>query len=231
MVTGTANSPSVAEHTLVFMLACAKQLRLTDLHTRQGDFVEARQKIKRFELYKKKVLIIGFGRIGKIVARRCQGFDMEVLAFDPFVDDKLMLDARVKPVRDFHDVLGGIDYLTVHVPLNTNTKNLINTQELSLLKATAIVINCARGGIINEHALYDVLRTRKIFGAGIDVFEEEPTPRDHPIFTLDNVVVNPHAAASPLESLERMGLQAAQNILDIFDGNIDSSMVINNEVL
>ena len=230
-VTGTANSPSVAEHAMMFMLACAKRLRPTDQRTRNGDFLKARQELGRVELLEKKVLIIGFGRIGKIVARRCQGFDMQVLACDPFIDQQTIRDAGVTPVENFRDVLREVDYLTIHVPLNDETENLIDVEELALLKSTAILVNCARGGIINEDALYDVLKNDKIFGAGIDVFAVEPTPGDHPLFTLDNVLVNPHAAASAMECLERMGVQAAQNILDSFDGKLDPGMVVNQEVL
>ncbi len=230
-VTGTANSPSVAEHAMMFMLACAKRLRPTDQRTRNGDFLKARQELGRVELLEKKVLIIGFGRIGKIVARRCQGFDMQVLACDPFIDQQTIRDAGVTPVENFRDVLREVDYLTIHVPLNDETENLIDVEELALLKSTAILVNCARGGIINEDALYDVLKNEKIFGAGIDVFAIEPTPGDHPLFTLDNVLVNPHAAASAMECLERMGVQAAQNILDSFDGKLDPVMVVNQEVL
>ena len=230
-VTGTANSPSVAEHVMMFMLGCAKRLRPTDQLTRNGDFLKARQGLGRVELLEKKVLIIGFGRIGKIVARRCQGFDMQVLACDPFIDQQMIRDAGVTPVENFRDVLREIDYLTIHVPLSDETENLIDADELALLKPTAILVNCARGGIINEDALYDVLKNEKIFGAGVDVFTIEPTPGDHPLFTLDNVLVNPHAAASAMECLERMGVQAAQNILDLFDGKIDPDMVVNQEVL
>ena len=230
-VTGTANSPSVAEHAMMFMLACAKRLLPTDQRTRSGDFLKARQELGRVELLDKKVLIIGFGRIGKIVAKRCQGFDMQVLACDPFIDQQTIRDAGVTPVENFRDVLSEIDYLTIHVPLSEETENLIDAGELALLKPTAILVNCARGGIINENALYDVLKNEKIFGAGIDVFAIEPTPGDHPLFSLDNVLVNPHAAASAIECLERMGVQAAQNILDLFDGKLDPGMVVNQEVL
>ena len=155
-VTGTANSPSVAAHAMMFMLACAKRLRPTDQRTRNGDFLKARQELGRGELLEKKVLIIGFGRIGKIVARRCQGFDMQVLACDPFIDQQTIRDAGVTPVENFRDVLREVDYLTIHVPLNDETENLIGVEELALLKSTAILVNCARGGIINEDALYDV---------------------------------------------------------------------------
>tara|TARA_Y100001934_G_scaffold69151_1_gene85804 strand:+ start:27981 stop:28961 length:981 start_codon:yes stop_codon:yes gene_type:complete len=230
-VTGTANSPSVAEHAMMFMLACAKRLLPTDQRTRSGDFLKARQELGRVELLDKKVLIIGFGRIGKIVAKRCQGFDMQVLACDPFIDQQTIRDAGVTPVENFRDVLSEIDYLTIHVPLSEETENLIDAGELALLKPTAILVNCARGGIINENALYDFLKNEKIFGAGIDVFAIEPTPGDHPLFSLDNVLVNPHAAASAIECLERMGVQAAQNILDLFDGKLDPGMVVNQEVL
>ena len=230
-VTGTANSPSVAEHAMMFMLACAKRLRPTDRRTREGDFLKARQELGRVELLEKKVLIIGFGRIGKIVARRCQGFDMEVLAYDPYIDQQFIRDAGAMPVEAFRDVLGEIDFLTVHVPLNDETKDLIGATELGMMKSSAILVNCARGGIVNEGALYDALKEDRLFGAGVDVFAIEPTPGDHPLFTLDNVLVNPHAAASAVECLERMGVQAAQNILDLFDGKLDPQMVVNTDAL
>jgi D-3-phosphoglycerate dehydrogenase len=230
-VTGTANSPTVAEHAMMFMLACAKRLRPTDRRTREGNFLKARQELDRVELLEKKVLIIGFGRIGKIVARRCQGFDMEVLACDPYIDQQIIWDAGVTPVESFRDVLGEIDFLTLHIPLGDETENLIGVKELAQLKRSAILVNCARGGIVNEDALYETLKVEKIFSAGIDVFAIEPTPGNHPLFTLDNVLVNPHAAASAVECLERMGVQAAQNILDQFDGKLDPDMVVNQEVL
>jgi D-3-phosphoglycerate dehydrogenase len=230
-VTGTANSPSVAEHAMMFMLACAKRLRPTDRRTREGDFLKARQELGRVELLEKKVLIIGFGRIGKIVARRCQGFDMEVLAYDPYIDQQIIRDAGATPVEAFCDVLGDVDFLTVHVPLNDETEDMIGAAELGMMKSTAILVNCARGGIVNESALYDALKADRLFGAGIDVFAIEPTPGDHPLFTLDNVLVNPHAAASAVECLERMGVQAAQNILDLFDGKLDPQMVVNTEAI
>ena len=230
-VTGTANSPSVAEHAMMFMLACAKRLRPTDRRTREGDFLKARQELGRVELLEKKVLIIGFGRIGKIVARRCQGFDMEVLAYDPYIDQQFIRDAGAMPVEAFRDVLGEIDFLTVHVPLNDETKDLIGATELGMMKSSAILVNCARGGIVNEGALHDALKEDRLFGAGVDVFVIDPTPGHHPLFTLDNVLVNPHAAASAVECLERMGIQAAQNILDLFDGKLDPQMVVNTDAL
>ena len=230
-VTGTANSPTVAEHAMMFMLACAKRLRPTDRRTREGDFLKARQELGRVELLEKKVLIIGFGRIGKIVARRCQGFDMEVLAYDPYIDQQVIRDAGATPVENFREILGEINFLTLHIPLSVETENLIGAEELAQLKPSAILVNCARGGIVNEDALYETLKAEKIFGAGIDVFAIEPTPGDHPLFTLDNVLVNPHAAASAVECLERMGVQAAQNILDQFDGKLDPDMVVNQDVL
>ena len=134
-VTGTANSPSVAEHAMMFMLACAKRLRPTDQRTREGDFLKARQELGRVELLEKKVLIIGFGRIGKIVARRCQGFDMEVLACDPYIDQQAIRNAGVTPVENFRDVLSDIDYLTIHVPLSDETENLIGAEELAQREA------------------------------------------------------------------------------------------------
>ncbi len=230
-VTGTANTPSVAEQALMLMLAVAKQVLPTDRETRKGQFLDARGALWRTELLDKTVLIIGFGRIGKVVARRCQGFDMEVMACDPYLDEKVMRDAGVTPVTDFRDILEDVDYLTVHTPLTDETRGMIGAAELVKMKSTAIIVNCARGGIIEEDALYAALSENRIFGAGMDVFVEEPTPGDHPLFSLENVVVSPHASASPVESMERMGIQAAQNILDVFDGTIPPEMVVNAEVL
>ena len=156
---------------------------------------------------------------------------MEVLAYDPYIDQQVIQDAGATPVENFREILGEIDFLTLHIPLSDETENLIGAEELVQLKASAILVNCARGGIVNEDALYETLKAEKIFGAGIDVFAIEPTPGDHPLFTLDNVLVNPHAAASAVECLERMGVQAVQNILDQFDGELDPDMVVNQDVL
>lgn len=230
-ITATANAQSVAEQTMLLMLACAKRILPSDFRTRHGELHAARKAFDRIELYGKKVLVLGFGRTGKVVVKRCLGFEMDVLVCCPTHDPKGILAAGATPVEDFRSVLGEVDFVTLHVPLTDATRGLIGRDELAAMKPTSILVNCARGGLVDEEALHDALKSCAIFGAGLDVFRQEPPPADHPLFALDNLVVSPHAGGSAAEALERMGEQAARNILDAFDGRLDPAMVVNPQVL
>ena len=210
-ITSTSNAVSVAEHVMSFFIYLTKNLSLSDSLVKQGNFERKSELPNFFELYEKKVLIVGFGRIGKEVAKRCQGFDMKVYVYDPFLDSNLIKEYNCIPISK-NEGLALADFVTVHLPLNENTKNFISKTELSLMKKNSVIVNTSRGGIIDENSLYEALNSKLIKGAGMDVFESEPPSSDHPFFNLDNILLTPHNAALTLECRERMSLEASENI-------------------
>ena len=210
-ITSTSNAVSVAEHVLTSFLYLSKNIHLSDKLTREGRFNDKSSLPNFFELYQKNIVIFGFGRIGKAVAKRCLGFEANVFVYDPFVSKDVVEENNCKVV-DKTDGLQMADYISIHLPLNTETKNFIDEQELSKMKETAIVVNTARGGIINEASLINTLQNKKILGAGLDVFEKEPPDENHPLFDLDNVILSPHNAALTIECRKRMAAEAAENI-------------------
>ena len=211
-ITSTSNAVSVAEHVLSFFIYLTKKLSLSDSLVKEGNF-EKRSKLPNFfELYKKKVLIIGFGRIGKEVAKRCLGFDMEVYVYDPFLDNEIIIRNQCIPIEK-NQGLAIADFITIHLPLNGDTKNFISQTELNQMRKNSILVNTSRGGIVNENDLCIALESKKIQGAGMDVFVSEPPESNHPFFKLDNILLTPHNAALTLECRERMSLEASQNIV------------------
>jgi D-3-phosphoglycerate dehydrogenase len=230
-IAADANATAVAEHTLYFMLALAKQGLRYDRATREGQWA-VRNSLDAVDLLGRRVLIMGFGRIGREVARRCAAFGMAVMVYDPYVQANVIEAAGdYRSVPDFEAVLGETDVLTVHMPLGADSRGLIGAAELAALPAHAFVINAARGGIVDEAALHDALTSGKIAGAGVDVFDQEPPPEDHPLFALDNVILTPHSAGLSKEAAIRMAISTARNVLAGIDGKLDPSMVVNREVL
>ena len=210
-ITSTSNAVSVAEHVLTSFLYLSKNIHLSDRLTREGKFNDKSSLPNFFVLYQKNIVIFGFGRIGKAVAKRCLGFEANVYVYDPFINKNVIEEHNCKVV----DKINGLkiaDYISIHLPLNLNTKNFIDEQELSIMKKTVIVVNTARGGIINETSLVHSLQNKKILGAGLDVFEKEPPDENHPLFKLDNVILSPHNAALTLECRKRMAIESAENI-------------------
>ncbi len=224
------NAVSVAEHTLYLILALAKQGQRYDTAARQGDFNFRNAPIAR-EIDTSQLLVIGFGRIGTQVTRRALAFGMAVHVYDPYVPDHAIQDQAAQVVRNLHDALPQMDIVSVHCPLNEKTKNLIGHHELGLMKSNALLINTARGGIVDEAALHDALTQGGIAGAGIDVFVTEPTNRSLNLLELENVVVSPHCAGVTVESSARTAWIAAQNILNGLDSRLDEAFVVNREVL
>jgi D-3-phosphoglycerate dehydrogenase len=230
MVAGTANSPSVAEQAMFMMMTLAK--RGAELNA----MVQANQWNKRMsavpvDLFGKTVLIVGFGRIGSRSAKRCQAMEMKVLVFDPYKPAADIKAAGCEAVTDLDAALPRADFVTIHCPKTPETIGMFNAARLARLKPTAYLVNTARGGIIDEPALYTALSTGKLAGAGLDVYEKEPVQPDNPLLTLANVISAPHMAGVTKESLDRMGLQTAKNILSALDGKPIRENVINQEVL
>ena len=229
-ITADANAIAVAEHTLYLMLALAKRGPGYDRATRAGEWA-ARNRLDRVELCGRRVLILGFGRIGREVALRCEAFGMEVSVYDPYVDHETIGRAGYHPVDDFRAELPRTHVLSVHTPLTGETSHMIGRAELGMLAEHAFVLNASRGGIVDEVALLEALQTGRLAGAGLDVLEDEPPARDHPLLALDNVVLSPHAAGLTQESAVRMAVSCARNLLAGLDGKLDLSMVVNPEVL
>ena len=230
MVAGSANSPSVAEQAMFMMMTLAK--RGAELNT----MVQANQWAKRMtavpvDLFGKTVLIVGFGRIGTRSAKRCQAMEMNVLVYDPYMPTAAIKAAGCEPVASLDEALPRADFVTVHCPKTPETVGMFNAARLARMKPTAYLVNTARGGIIDEPALYAALSTGKLAGAGLDVYEKEPVQPDNPLLKLGNVVSAPHMAGVTKESLDRMGLQTAKNILSALDGKPIRENVINQEVL
>ena len=232
-ITPLANSVSVAEHAMFMLLALAKNARENDTAVREGRFESARTSMKPLDLAGRNLLIIGFGRTGSRVAPRALGFGMHVHAYDPYVDRAVMEAAGCTAVDDVHAVLPEMDAVTVHTPLNDETRGIIGAKELASMKRTAFVVNTARGGVVDEDALVDALEGKRIAGAGLDVFEVEPAPPrpDHPLLAFDNVIVSPHCAGVTVESSMRMAQYSVRNVLDCFDGRLDPEVVVNRHLM
>jgi glyoxylate reductase len=181
------------------------------------------------DIYGATIGIIGAGRIGYAVAKRAKGFDMRVLFYDVIPRPEMEKDFRAKKV-DLDTLLKESDFVSVHVPLMKETHHLVNAQKLSLMKKTAYLINNSRGPVVDEKALYEALRKGQIAGAGLDVFEQEPTPVDNPLLKLDNVVVAPHISSASLETRAKMSEMVAENLVAFFEGKRPPNLV-NSDVI
>ena len=230
MVAGTANSPSVAEQALFMMLTLAK--RAVEMHSIVTDGKwAARLGMLPYDLFGKTVLIIGFGRIGTRTAKRCLAMEMDVLVYDPYKPAAEIKAAGCEPVGDLDAALPRADFVSIHCPKTPETVGMFNAARLRRMKPTAYLINTARGGIVEEKALYEALVSGKLAGAGLDVFEQEPPPSGHSLFELPNVIMAPHVAGVTREAVDRMSVQTARNILSALDGEPIRQNVINQDVL
>lgn len=214
------NSPecstiSVAEHAIGLMLAFLRKIPAGEKHLREGKW--ERSKYQGNELYGKTLGVVGLGRIGREVALRARAFGMRVLGYDTNMTMEDMEEYNVEYVGELPDLLKQSDIVSVHVPLTDATRNMISEKEIGLMKKTAIIINTARGGVINENALYNALREGRIKGAGLDVFENEP-PAGSPLLTLENVVLTPHLASGTEEAQIKAGTIVVEKIKNFFRG-------------
>jgi D-3-phosphoglycerate dehydrogenase len=207
------NTMTTAEHTLALLLALARRVPQGDASLKAGRW--ERKRFVGVELRGKTLGIIGLGRIGRVVASRAQGFEMKVVAFDPFVAPEQARDAEIE-LATLEDVCARADFITVHTPMTAETRGLIGAREFALMRPGVRVINCARGGLIDESALYAAIREGRVAGAAIDVFEQEPPPADHPLLALEEVIVTPHLGASTREAQEGVALTVAEQMRDYF---------------
>jgi D-3-phosphoglycerate dehydrogenase / 2-oxoglutarate reductase len=230
MVAGTANSPSVAEQALFMMLTLAK--RAAEMHALVKDGTWAgRLGRLPYDLYGKTVLIVGFGRIGTRTAKRCLAMEMQVLVYDPYKLAAEIIAAGCEAVADLDKALRRADFVSIHCPKTNETVGMFNAARLRLMKPSAYLINTARGGIVDETALYDALASGNLAGAGLDVFAQEPPPVGEPLHSLPNVIMAPHVAGVTYEAVDRMSEQTALNILSALDGEPIRQNVINQDVL
>jgi D-3-phosphoglycerate dehydrogenase len=227
-VVGDVNAISVAEQTMFLMLAAARNGVELDEAVRRGDF-SARSRIIGVELKGRTLLVVGFGRIGREVTKRALAFGMKVVVHDPFAERGAASEITFADL--LADGLAIADVVTLHVPLRTETRGLIGKGELSMLRDGAILVNTARGGIVDEQALVAAMQAGRIRAAGIDTFDIEPLPVGHPLLELKNAVLSPHSAALTEESLLAMGLATARNALNGLDGRLDPTLVVNRSVL
>jgi D-3-phosphoglycerate dehydrogenase len=225
-----ANALSVAEHTLYLILALAKQGFRFDREVKRNNF-DIRAALRGTDIANKFLLVVGCGRTGSRVAKFARAFDMKVFVYDPYIDQALITALGCIPVDDYRSVLPDMDMVTMHCPLTEETRGMISEAEFGAMKATAYVINCARGSIVDEQALYAALKKERIAGAGLDVFASEPPPADDPLLELDNLITSPHIAGVTLEASMRMATGAVENVLAAFDGTLDPAFVVNREVL
>jgi len=230
MVAGTANSVSVAEQAFHLMMALAKRNVALDRMVREGRWRERHGGLP-MELSGKTVLIVGFGRIGTRLAKRCLGFDMVVLVRDPYVDAAAIRAAGCEPVADLDAALPRADFVSIHCPKNAATVGMFSAPQFARMKPSAYIVNTARGGIVDELALHAALASGQIAAAGLDVWEAEPTPADNPLLRLDNVIASPHMAGVTTEAVAGMARVTAQNILGVLDGAPNRDNVVNKEVL
>ncbi len=230
MTCGTDNSPTVAEYALFMMLALCKRGAAMDALVRQGRWSERYSDLPT-ELLGKTLLIVGFGRIGTRIAKRCLAMEMKVQVYDPYVPADAVRSAGCEPVADLDAALPHADFVTLHCPKTPETKDLFGAARLARMKSSARLINTARGGIVDEAALHAALAAGKLAGAGIDTFDREPPLTDNPLLTLKNVIVSPHMAGNARESLDRKAVTVVRNLLSVLDGKPNREYVVNPEAL
>ena len=226
LITATANAVAVAEHVISMFLSISKSISKYDEEVRKGNFKLNADKIQTFELLNKNILIAGFGRIGRKLISRCLAFDAKVYIYDPYVDEKIIKEFGGIKVDKIEIGLKNADYVSLHMPLTNETKNLINYSVLKTMKKNSIIINTARGGIINEQELDKALNEGLIFGAALDVFSKEPVEKDNPLLKNKKVILSPHSATFTDECTSRMGIETTKNIIDFFENKIDKSMIV-----
>jgi D-3-phosphoglycerate dehydrogenase len=221
-ITRGAVRETVADSTFALMLALARNVVAGDSLIRQGKW----PRLVGTEIWNKRLGIVGLGRIGKCIVERARGFHMQIYAYDPLPDETFCEQNQVNLV-DFDTVFRECDVVTIHAPLNESTRHLVDDRALGLMKPTAFLINTARGALVDEQALYRALRDKKIGGAAIDCFSEEPPRKDSPLFELDNAILTPHTAGYSHEALGKAGEMVAESVVAALKGEIPPNVVNN----
>ena len=217
VITPGANNRSVAEHAVAMMFALSKNLVEAQQEMCKGNW-EIRGAKKAFELEGKTIGILGLGAIGRETAKICEGCGMKVAAYDPFLSKEQVEGYGAVYYENYEDLLKVSDVVSIHVPLTDETKNMISKKQLTEMKKTALIINCSRGGIINETDLVEALKAGEIAGAGTDVFCSEPPKTDDPLLNCPNLIVSPHSAAQTREAVIKMAQMCVKGCLAVAEG-------------
>ena len=225
-ITATANAVAVAEHVMFMILNISKRGNMYDDAVKNGKFKERNKLPKTLEVWNKNILIAGFGRIGQALIKRCLGFEMKVFVYDPYISKEIIENLGGIKVDDLSEASKEMDAISFHIPLNNKTKNIVNYNLLKSMKRNCIIINAARGGVVNEIDLDRALNENIIFGAGLDVFETEPPSKKNPLLKNSKVFLSPHSATFTEECMIRMGKETIQNILDFFDNKLENYKTI-----
>ena len=230
MTTGIANSVSVAEHAMYMLLASARLTKKHDRFVRENAWGQRLSDLPA-DLAGKSIVVVGMGRIGSRTVKRCVAFEMETYVLDPNISEAEIKKAGATKVSDLKAILPKVDFVSIHCPKAPETVNMFNAETLALMKPDAFLVNTARGGIVNEDALYTALTTGKLRGAGLDVLDKEPPDPKNKLFGLENVIFSPHMAGVTKEASDRMAVTAVENILGVFDGRPNAAHCVNKEVL
>ncbi len=208
----TGATASVAELALGHMLALSRNISKADKTMKQGEW--AKKQLKGTELGEKTLGLIGTGNIGTYTAKLAQCFGMKVIGYDPFISKEDMKKYDIEKIENLEDLIAESDYISMHIPHNSKTHHIIDKEMISKMKKSAYLINCARGGTLDEEALYNALRSNEIAGAALDVYESEP-PEDSPLFEMDNVILTPHLGASTKEGQIKAGTVCAEQVMKV----------------
>ena len=228
--TGNANAITVAEHALYLILTLAKRGSTFDRAMREGDW-ESRNRLQGSEIFGKNLLLVGYGRIGREVAKRALAFGMRIHVFDPYVDSEQVIQAGAIYINDLGASLSETDFLSLHLPFTPHNRHIIGASEIKTLPTTAYVINTARGGLIDEDELLKALDAGTLAGAGLDCFEQEPPQRKMELLRSDKVVLSPHNASLTAECTRRLGLVCVENVVDALTGRLQKDRVVNWEAV
>jgi D-3-phosphoglycerate dehydrogenase len=223
----TGSTISVAELAITHMLSLSRNIAIADSTMKKGEW--AKKQLKGSELNGKTLGLIGTGNIGKLTGKLAQCFGMGIIGYDPFISEEDMAKDGIKKVEDLGDLMSKSDFISLHLPHIPQTHHIVNKDMISKMKPTAYIINCSRGGTVDENALYDALKDGKIAGAGIDVFEKEP-PQESPLLKLNNVVLTPHLGANTKEGQIRAGTVCAEQINKVLSGK-DPDFCVNKKFL
>ena len=228
-VVGDTNSVSAAEQAMMLLLAAAKRARRAEDAVRNPPSWGWRNTFEATELAEKRLLIVGFGRIGRRIARMARGFDMEIRAHDPWLRKNGWPDTDIPCAETLAEWLPWADAVSVSAP--KSDRPILGEVEIALMKPGAILVNTSRGGVVDEKALTAALKAGRIGAAGLDVFEREPPDKDNPLFALDQVILSPHIAGLTAEAARRMAVASVRNALDYLAGRADPSLIVNREAL
>jgi D-3-phosphoglycerate dehydrogenase len=226
-IVGDVNSQSVAEQSMTLLLAAFKRVIKNDRAVRVGPW-DYRNLLEPEEVNGKNLLILGYGRIGRRLAKMATAFGMHVFAYDPFIDSKQWSDGSVEKVDDLNMAITTADCISVNMP--RVEKPIIGKKEFDRMKTGVVIVNTARGGIIKEEDLINALKNGKVGAAGLDVFENEPPLGKNPFYLLQQVILSPHVAGLSKESAAAMAVSSVKNAIDFFDGNLDMSLVVNKKI-